>query len=1089
MAEYAELHIHSAYSLRDSAVRITDLVRQARKLGHKAVAITDHGQAHGVIEWMDACRKEGVKGIVGCEIYIGDGNMRSPYHFVIWVKNEKGWKNYIKLLSIGNRNFYYRPQIPIQELAKYSEGLAASSACLASEISRLILDGRMEDARKAALRYQDIFGKGNFFLELQDHGIDKQKIVNRALVEISRQTGIPLIVANDVHYTCKEDYEVHRALIALQWKKTIKELEPDEGDDVAYTREHYLKSPEEMHHLFRHYPEALKNTLVVADMCNFDIQDDELHFPVFPVPEGHSINSWFKQKIKEGIRWRFPNGPTKEEKERILKEYEIIHKLGYEAYFLIVQDFIQWAIKNGIPVGPGRGSAAGSLIAYVLGITDVYPLPDLLFERFLNPERVSPPDIDVDFEYHGRAKVIEYVRQKYGDDKVNQIITFGTFGARGVVRDIARVLDYPVSLGAQIAESIPEDPDITLDDALQIGTLKDLYESDERVRQVVDLGKRLEGLPRHHSIHAAGVLITDKPMEEYSPVFRSRDNVYVSMFPMDQIQRLGLLKVDFLGLRNLSVIHETILSILKDQKEREKLFKMCGIDEASLPENEKEWTYYIMQRIPMDDPATFELIQSGRCDGIFQLEGSEGIKELARRLKPKTWDEVSDLSALYRPGPLGSGQVDEYIERKHGKKEITYLHPSVKPILEPTYGVLVYQEQIMQIAMVLAGYTPAQADDLRSAIAKKKESLIEKHKKMFVEGCEKKGLITREQAEKFYEQIEHFGRYAFNKSHSKAYAKISIYTAFLKAHFTVKYMTTVMSSVINNHEKTAKYLQDVKSFGIDVLPVDINRSDVYHTSENGSIRMGFMVAKGVGEEPAKTIVKVRGNVPFKSFYDFCLRLVEYLEQNKDAANVPSSAVQALIRAGAFDTFGNRGVLTAAYPEFLKTAQKAVARKHDPQISLFDFGDVEPELPDGPIWDREQALQEEYQTLGFFLTGHPLEAYEWLQDEIVASPRLEELEEDRFVRVGGIIRRIHLYRDRNDRTMAFIDLQDYYGEISVIVFASVYEKYRLNIQEGEVVVVEGRISWRVRGEERAVQVRAESLKPAREYQVAYANEKG
>ncbi|MDD2430971.1 MAG: DNA polymerase III subunit alpha [Firmicutes bacterium] len=1035
---FVHTHVHTDGSLQDGLSTVEEIIKKAAEDGQPAVAITDHGNMFRETKAHKLGKKYGVKIISGCELYLSRGKKGEktpkPYHLIALAKNDQGYQNLIRLVSLGQRQFYYRPQIYWEDLEEFHEGIIFQSACLGGAESQLILAGFRDEAKAEALRRDELFGRGNYYLELQNHGMAEQLVVNRELIEISKATGIPLVATNDSHYTEQNQAELHRVLLCLQWGITLDEY--SERAEEAFSNEHYFKTAEQMRLLFADVPEAIENTLVIAEKCEFEMKFGELHLPEFPI-SGGNLHDYFKRQVALGLDFRYGKTPSPDVLERTQYEMKVIEQMGYESYFLIVSDFINWAKQNDIPVGPGRGSAAGSIVAYLLGITEIDPLVhDLLFERFLNPDRIGMPDIDVDICQRRRQDVINYVKDKYGEDHVGQIVTFGTFGARGVVRDIVRVLGLPYSLGDKIAKSIPTTLGMTIDKALE-GELGQLCNQDPEINRVVVYAKGLEGNARHASLHAAGIVITPKPIYEYVPMYRAAEDTYAVQTDMDATEERGLLKMDFLGLRNLTIIDDTIKTLPRK------------LDLASLK---------------LDDPATYQLLQEGDTLGVFQLE-SDGMRNLCRRIRPTEFEDITALIALYRPGPLESGMVDDFIACKHGEKEAHYLHEKLIPILKPTYGVWVYQEQLMSASIILAGYTRGESDELRKAVAKKKKDLMDKHREMFISGAKEKGLITEEEATQLWDEVfVGFGSYCFNKAHSAAYALIAYQTAYLKAHYPVEFMTALLNSVIDNSDKTTAYLEYIKKqLMINVLNIDINHSEAYHTALEGNIRLGLGVTKGVGIGLASQIAENRQTESYQDILDLCTK-------NKDSLD--SRALENLIKAGALDEFGPRESLLEVSKLALDRAKKDNAN----QLSLFEPEDVSLELPIMPKKGLKEYLDYEKEALGFYLSGHPLDAYadvlkKYRLDSIKDLPERSDGSE---VVLAGIITKVNLYSDRKGQTMAFIDVEDFLGSVSITVFSDIYSKFRP--ETGEVYFIKGVLQFSNFGEKEEIKVVAKKLLP-------------
>ena len=1051
---FTHLHVHTQYSLLDGSGRINEMVAQAKKLGMSALAITDHGVMYGVIDFYRAAVKEGIKPIIGCEIYVTTGsrfdreNIQGDdryYHLVLLAENDTGYHNLIKIVSSGfTEGFYYKPRVDYEILKKYSEGIIALSACLAGIVPRLIIRGNYAQAKNEALRLRDIFGEDNFFLELQDHGIPEQRAVNDQLLRMSEEEKIPLVCTNDVHYTYAQDAHSHDILLCIQTGKKLKD-----EDRLRYEGgQYYLKSPQEMEELFPCVPEALENTMLIASRCNVNPEDRSKKLPEYDVPDGYEAYEYLEMLCKKGLVKRYPQNYAQHE-ERLNYELSTIRNMGYVDYFLIVWDFINYAKRNNIMVGPGRGSAAGSIVSYCLEITDIDPIKyNLIFERFLNPERVSMPDIDVDFCFERRGEVIDYVTRKYGRDRVVQITTFGTMAARNVIRDVGRVLDMPYGAVDSIAKMVPQELDITIDKALEANNeLKRAYESDEEVHNLLDMARRLEGLPRHASMHAAGVVISKEPVVEYVPLARGSDGNTVTQFGMTTLEELGLLKMDFLGLRTLTVI----------QNAQEMAQKNTGVK-------------IDLDKIDYNDKAVLDMIGSGRCSGIFQLESS-GMKSFMRELKPQSLEDIIAGIALYRPGPMDF--IPKYIEGKNSGKEIEYDCPQLEPILKTTYGCIVYQEQVMQIVQELAGYTLGGADVLRRAMSKKKSSVMRAERVRFiygdedgrVPGCVRNG-IDEKTANKIYDEMTDFAKYAFNKSHAAAYAVVSYQTAWLKYYYPAEFMAALMTSVVDRLPKLFEYTQDCRDMGISVLPPDINEGESGFTANGMTIRYGMSAIKGVGKTVIEDIVneRKRGG-PYKSLEDFAERLVD--------RGINKKVIENLIKAGAMDCLGlTRKQLLLIYMQVFD--EVARERKHSAagQMNLFDF--LSPELsstlkipvPDVGEYEKETLLEFEKEVTGIYISGHPLDeysdiikkctnaaTYEFVLDEEGKVP----LKDGAVVSIGGIIAVVTNKVARNGQPMAFLTLEDVFGTVEVIVFPKDFERYRKYIFAGAKVLIKGRVN--------------------------------
>lgn len=1050
---FTHLHVHTEYSLLDGSGKIEEMVAQAKALGMSALAITDHGVMYGVIDFYRAAVKAGIKPIIGCEIYVTAGSRfdralssgDDKYnHLVLLAENDTGYHNLIKIVSAGfTEGFYYKPRVDYEILEKYSEGIICLSACLAGIIPRNIIKGNYAQARKEALRLQDIFGEGNFFLELQDHGIPEQRMVNEQLLRMSDEEKIPLVCTNDVHYTFAEDAQAHDILLCIQTGKKLKD-----EDRMRYEGgQYYLKSPEEMEELFCYVPEALDNTMKIAQRCNVDPEDKTRKLPEYDVPKGYTAFGYLEMLCQKGIRKRYKNYEDYE--GRLTYELDTIRSMGFVDYFLIVWDFINYAKRNGIMVGPGRGSAAGSLVSYCLEITDIDPIKyNLIFERFLNPERVSMPDIDVDFCYERRGEVIDYVTRKYGKDKVVQITTFGTMAARNVIRDVGRVLDMPYGAVDSIAKMIPRELDITLDKALaENNELRRAYESDEQIRYLIDMAKRLEGLPRHASTHAAGVVISKEPVVEYVPLARSSDGNIVTQFDMTTLEQLGLLKMDFLGLRTLTVIQDTV-----------NMAKENTGDEIDL------------DAIDYDDPQVMDMIGKGNCDGVFQLESS-GMRTFMRELKPKSLEDIIAGIALYRPGPMDF--IPKYIEGKNSGKKIEYDCPQLEPILKPTYGCIVYQEQVMQIAQELAGYSLGGADVLRRAMSKKKDAVMQAERKRFVygdedgkvPGCVRNG-IDEKTANKIYDEMIDFAKYAFNKSHAASYAVVSYQTAYLKYYYPAEFMAALMTSVMDRTSKLFQYTQVCRDMGISLLPPDINEGESGFTAKGKTIRYGLSAIKGVGTSVIENIVgerKERG--PYTSLEDFAKRLAD--------KGVNRRMVENLIKAGAMDCLGlTRKQLMYMYTEVFDRVSRESKNSISGQMTLFDFlspeesASVQTKIPDVGEFDRETRLEFEKEVTGIYISGHPLDEYSDILEKCVDAysyefARDEEenvpLSDGKTVTIGGIIASVTNKSAKNGQPMAFLTVEDLFGTVEVIVFPKNFEQCRKYIKDGARVLINGRVN--------------------------------
>ncbi|MFZ5901418.1 DNA polymerase III subunit alpha [Desulforudis sp. 1088] len=1037
MSSFVHLHCHTEYSLLDGAARIPDLVRSARELGMTSLAITDHGAMFGVIDFYNACRKEEIKPVLGCEVYVATRTMQDKqagvddkqYHLVLLAENDEGYKNLLRLVSLGyTEGFYYKPRVDKDLLYRYNKGLIALSGCLAGEIAHFAMQGEMEKARAAAGEYRDIFGDA-FFLELQDHGLKEQGPVNRALVDIGRQLGIPVVATNDVHYVKKADAEIHDILLCIQTGKTVLDNQRMRFD----SQEFFLKSPEEMAAIFGEIPSSLTNTALIAERCQVNLESGKLHLPEYRVPDGYNVDSYLRELCYRGARERY--GEVADEvAARIDFELGVISQMGFSGYFLIVWDFIHYARQKGVLVGPGRGSAAGSIVSYCLGITNLDPLPyGLLFERFLNPERVSMPDIDIDFCFERRQEVIDYVFDRYGRDRVAQIITFGTMAARAAVRDVGRALGMPYAEVDRVAKLIPPELGMTIDKALQTQELARLYEGDEQVAKLIDVARALEGMPRHASIHAAGVVIAKETLTNYLPLYRTSDGVIATQFAKETVEKLGLLKMDLLGLRTLTVIGEAVNLI-----------------------RETRGTTLDMDALPLDDPATYDLLGRGETIGVFQLESS-GMRAILRDLRPEAFEDVIALVALYRPGPLGSGMVDDFIQRKHGVKEVIYLHPLLQPILKDTYGVILYQEQVMRIASDMAGFTLGEADLLRRAMGKKKPEIIAGLRSRFVEGAVKKG-VNPSVAGQVFDLMEYFAGYGFNKSHSAAYALIAYQTAYLKANYPAEFMAALLTSVKDHTDKVSVYVEECRRLEIDVLPPDVNESRENFTIAGGKIRFGLAAIKNVGLGAVQAIIEAREKGgPFKSLVDFLERV--------DGRLINKRAMESLIKAGAFGSLGAyRSQLLAVLDQALEIAHKAQKEKDSGQMSLFGGFDepgasYEVALPRMTELPRRELLALEKETMGLYISGHPLSQYRHLLRSVSSANchEVAEMTAGKQVILGGLLTGLKRITTKKGEPMAFFTLEDLTGRVEVVVFPRVFEQARLLLGPDAAVLVTGTVA--------------------------------
>ena len=1051
---FTHLHVHTEYSLLDGSNKINEYVSRVKELGMKSAAITDHGVMFGCIDFYKAAKAAGIKPILGCEVYVAPGSRFDKekgkeedryYHLVLLAETQEGYQNLIKIVSYGFVDgFYYKPRVDMELLEQYHEGIIALSACLAGEVARNLARGFYEEGKEAALRYEKIFGKGNFFLELQDHGIPEQRQVNHELIRMSRETGIELVATNDVHYTYSSDAEAHDILLCVQTGKSLK----DENRMRYEGGQYYVKSEEEMRRLFPYAPEAIENTGKIAERCNVEIEFGVTKLPKFDVPDGYTAWEYLNKLCFEGLDKRYTD--NKEElKKRLNYELGVIKDMGYVDYFLIVWDFIRYAREQGIMVGPGRGSAAGSLVSYTLGITKLDPIKyDLLFERFLNPERVSMPDIDVDFCFERRQEVIDYVVEKYGKDQVVQIVTFGTMAARGVIKDVGRVMDVPYVQCDTIAKMIPQELNITIDKAMKANPeLKKIYETDETVRKLIDMSRRLEGLPRHTSMHAAGVVISQKPVMEYVPLSRSSDGSLVTQFTMTTLEELGLLKMDFLGLRTLTVIQNAEKLVRRDK----------GIE-------------LDMDKIDYEDKKVYGMLGAGKTEGVFQLE-STGMKNFMKELKPGNLEDIIAGLSLYRPGPMDF--IPQYIKGKNNPDEIHYDCPELEPILKATYGCIVYQEQVMQIVRSLGGYTLGRSDLVRRAMSKKKASVMEKERQNFVYGNEEEGVpgcihrgISEKTANKIYDDMIDFAKYAFNKSHAAAYAVVSYQTAFLKYYYPVEYMAALMTSVIHNPSKVAEYILSSRKMQIEILPPDINFGESEFSADHGAIRYGLSAIKSLGAPMIRAIVEERNeNGKYQSLRDFIERM-SGRELNK-------RAIENLIKAGALDQVaGNRRQKLMVYAEIVDAVNQEKKNAMTGQMSLFDLiSDEEKEayeiqMPKVEEYSKEELLSFEKEVLGVYISGHPLEEYEerWRKN-ITARTVDFQIDEElgtskagdgEIAVIGGIITNKTVKYTRNNKVMAFLTIEDLVGTVEVVVFPNDYEKNVQKMEEDSKVFIRGKV---------------------------------
>ena len=1052
---FTHLHVHTEYSLLDGSNKIKEYVARVKELGMNSAAIMDHGVMYGVIDFYREAKAAGINPILGCEVYVapnsrfdretGGGEDRY-YHLVLLAENNQGYANLMKIVSKGFvEGFYYRPRVDMEVLRQYHEGSIALSACLAGEVQRYLVRGMYEEAKEAALKYRDVFGEGNYFLELQDHGIPEQKLVNHQLVRMSRELEIDLVATNDVHYTYEEDAASHDILLCIQTGKKLAD-----EDRMRYEGgQYFVKSPEQMQELFAYVPQALENTQKIADRCHVEIEFGVTKLPKFDVPSPYTSWEYLNKLCYEGLEKRYGD-QAEELKGRLEYELSVIQKMGYVDYFLIVWDFIRFAREHDIMVGPGRGSAAGSIVSYTLGITQLDPIRyNLLFERFLNPERVSMPDIDIDFCFERRQEVIDYVVRKYGKDRVVQIVTFGTMAARAVIRDVGRVMDMPYALCDTIAKMVPQELNITIDKALDMSQeLRTMSEKDAQVHELIDMSRRLEGLPRHTSMHAAGVVISQKAVDEYVPLSRASDGTITTQFTMTTLEELGLLKMDFLGLRTLTVIQNAVK--LAEKSSSKKI---------------------IMEEIDYDDKAVLDSIGTGKTEGVFQLE-SAGMKSFMKELKPRSLEDIIAGISLYRPGPMDF--IPQYIRGKDHPEEITYDCPQLEPILEPTYGCIVYQEQVMQIVRDLGGYTLGRSDLVRRAMSKKKAAVMAKERQNFVYGNPEEGVpgcaangIDEKTANKIFDDMTDFAKYAFNKSHAAAYAVVSYQTAYLKYYYPVEFMAALMTSVIDNPNKVAEYILTCRQMKIGILPPDINLGESSFSVDGNNIRYGLSAIKSIGRPVIDAVVEEReAHGAYKSIVDFIER-VSGKEVNK-------RTIESLIKSGALDGLGGtRKQLMQVYAGIVERVASEKKSSISGQMSLFDLmgeeekKEYEIQMPDVGEFDKEQILAFEKEVLGIYISGHPLEKYEalWRRgiSNVTADFALDEetgvskVQDNSTAIVGGMITGKTIKYTKTNKTMAFLTIEDLVGTVEVIVFPKDYEKNSQMLTLDRKVFVRGRVS--------------------------------
>ncbi|MBF0451234.1 MAG: DNA polymerase III subunit alpha [Candidatus Magnetomorum sp.] len=1060
MSPFIHLHVHTEYSLLDGAIRLNSLIDKALEFEMDAVAITDHGTMFGTLEFYEKAKKAGIKPIIGCECYVAPRtiNDRSPQdksgmrHLVLLAENYEGYQNLCQLASIGQtQGFYYKPRVDKDMLQKFHKGLIAMSACLHGEIPYMLLNNQTDAAYEKARWYIDLFGENHFFLEVQDNGIVEQEKVNQALLEMHHQLSIPLVATNDCHYLSSKDTHAHDILLCIQTSKTL-----NESNRLKFnTDQLYFKSPDEMVASFKNYPNAIENTRAIAERCNIEFDMSTYHFPVFDTGPDKTPDNVLDEMARQGLARILPQlrkeNPVLDEalyQKRLETELNVIKDMGFPGYFLVVSDFIKWAKNNGVPVGPGRGSAAGSLVAYALEITNLDPLKyDLIFERFLNPARKSMPDIDVDFCIEGREKVFKYVVEKYGGgDYVAQIITFGSLKTRAVIRDVGRVLEIPLHEVDMIAKLIPERIGIKLKSALkEEPRLKQLIDDNPLYAELIDVCKVLEGLPRHASTHAAGVVIGDQPLVTYLPLFKGKNDEIVTQFDMKCVEKIGLVKFDFLGLRNLTVIDQALRFIEEQGKPRPDL-----------------------DQLDLGDDKTFKLIQRGDTTGVFQLESS-GMKELMIRLKPECFDDIIALVALYRPGPLDSGMVDDFVDRKHGLKKVEYPFPQLEDILNDTYGVIVYQEQVMRISSVLANYSMSEADDLRKAMGKKIPELLAKHRKRFMDGSQENQL-NQEKAKHIFDLMEMFGGYGFNKSHSAAYALIAYQTAWLKAHYPVEFIASLLTSEMSNTDSVLKFITECRNHKIIIQPPDINESQHQFIVRDGQIRFGLMAIKSVGEGAIDAIIEARKKERFVSLFDFCERV--------DLRRVNKRVVENLIKCGAFSsTNAKRSQMMESLEQAMDFGQKSQRDRNSGQLSLFGGKKAKinyPVLKQMDEWDESVLLAYEKESLGFFITGHPLDKYKDLIEQFsdTNAETLSEKSHGTAIRIAGAIASTKTIRTKKGDQMAFLGLEDETGSFETVVFSDLYLKYSHLFEQDRPLIIQGE----VQKNEKAVKIIADSIVP-------------
>jgi len=1038
--DFVHLHLHTQYSLLDGACQLDRLIAKAKEYRMPALAMTDHGNLFGAVDFYALAAKEGIKPIIGCELYMApgsrfertpqDGQYEGANHITLLCRDLAGYKNLIKLVTAGYlEGFYYKPRIDRELFAQHGAGLVVLSGCLNSELGHALLDADEAKAAQTAKFYLDVVGKDNYYLEIQDHGLEDQRTMTRGVLPLAKRLGIPIVASNDVHYLNAGDHKAHEVLLCVQTGKTMRDADRWRFSSQQF----YLKSPAEMQALFGEVPEALKNTVAIAERCNLELSFGKIRLPKYTVPEGHTLDSYLRQLAEEGLRKRYGE-PSREATERLNRELEVIKKMGFAGYFLVVWDFISYARSRGIPVGPGRGSAAGSLVAYSLAITNIDPLKyGLLFERFLNPERISMPDMDIDFCDERRDEVIEYVRKKYGAENVSQIITFGTLGAKAVIRDVARAMGMAYAEGDKIAKMVPNTLNISLDDAIKDSApLRQAIEKQPGVADLIETAKVLEGLTRHASTHAAGVVISSEPLTEHVPLYKGAKGEITTQYAMTAIEKIGLLKMDFLGLRTLTVIANTV-----------KLIEQA------------RGLHLDIEQIPHDDQAAFQLLGEAKTFGVFQLESS-GMRDLLRQLRPGGIEDVVALVAMYRPGPME--QIPKFIERKHGRTKVEYEHPLMEAILKETYGIMVYQEQVMRIASDLAGFSMGEADILRRAMGKKSPELMAEQRKKFVDGAVARGVPAKK-ADKIFGLMEQFAGYGFNKSHAAAYAIIAYQTAYLKANYPVEFMAALLTSETSDTDKIVKYIDECRSMGIEVLPPAVNESSSDFTVVGDKIRFGLVAVKNVGEAAIQSILAARRDQgKFRDLFDFCERV--------DLRLVNKRVAEALVKCGAFDSLGaRRSQLMAVLDKAMEAAASTQRDRAHGQVSLLDVFSSSgaarresPALPDLPEWDRLQLLATEKETLGFYITGHPLAEHRGLLAKYATSTTedLPGLPDKSTVRVGAIVTAVKEISTKSGDRMAFVTLEDLAGTVEAVVFPDVYRSSMLHLAKDSAVLAKGQV---------------------------------